>query len=272
MTMKRMIFRAWLLVAVGSLAVAMASGVYAWYAGEGTGSVGVALAVPSEDCTFDTLDADASATTLTPGNPATAAVAYGSCLLDFAFGIPAGAPGAAGADGADGAQGPPGPPGADGEPGPQGIQGEVGPTGPQGDTGPQGPQGEQGPQGTQGPQGDTGATGPQGPPGPQGPTGPAGTNGTNGVSGWEHRSGAAVNCPTGTNNVCTATVACSSASKRIISGGWYISTNGASVRQINSTPDPTVSPHEWFVRIANTGSTNNPAYTLAVNAICMDAS
>jgi hypothetical protein len=89
------------------------------------------------------VDATAEAATLAPGAPASVVVTEPTPnLFDFAFGIPAGAPGAAGAQGAQGPQG------AAGAAGPQGAKGDPGQQGPQGVKGDPGPQGAQGPAGT----------------------------------------------------------------------------------------------------------------------------
>src|SRR4051812_33770292 len=89
------------------------------------------------------VDATAEAATLAPGAPASVVVTEPTPnLFDFAFGIPAGAPGAAGAQGA---QGPQGAQGAAGAAGPQGAKGDPGQQGPQGVKGDPGPQGAQGP-------------------------------------------------------------------------------------------------------------------------------
>lgn len=106
-------------------------------------------------------NASATATTLTPGSPATVTLTDGV----FAFGIP---------EGEQGEKGEPGEPGAEG---PQGPKGDTGATGPQG------PQGERGPQGEAGTPGAPGATGPEGPQGPQGPAGPQGETGPQGPKG-----------------------------------------------------------------------------------------
>lgn len=95
---------------------------------------------------YTTLDiVSASATTLEPGNPATAA--FNAATKTLTLGIPKGAKGDTG------------------ERGPQGIQGLKGDTGEQG---PKGDTGEQGPQGIQGIQGLKGDTGEQGPKGDTG--------------------------------------------------------------------------------------------------------
>ena len=106
-------------------------------------------------------NASATATTLTPGSPATVTLTDGV----FAFGIPAGEQG------------------EKGEPGEPGAEGPQGPKGDTGATGPQGPQGERGPQGEAGTPGAPGVTGPEGPQGPQGPAGPQGETGPQGPKG-----------------------------------------------------------------------------------------
>ena len=106
-------------------------------------------------------NASATATTLSPGSPATVTLTDGV----FAFGIPAGEQG------------------EKGEPGEPGAEGPQGPKGDTGATGPQGPQGERGPQGEAGTPGAPGVTGPEGPQGPQGPAGPQGETGPQGPKG-----------------------------------------------------------------------------------------
>lgn len=92
-----------------------------------------------------------TATTLAPGEPATASGSISSETgLTLHLGIPTGQ------------QGPRGEVGATGPTGPQGEKGEKGDTGaqgPQGETGPEGPQGQMGPQGERGPQGEKGDPG-----------------------------------------------------------------------------------------------------------------
>jgi len=86
----------------------------------------------AEDAAGMLADVSASATTLEPGQQATAEYNNGV----FSFGIPKGVKGDTGATGPQG---------------PQGIQGETGPQGPQGvqgETGPQGPKGDKGDPGT----------------------------------------------------------------------------------------------------------------------------
>ena len=74
-------------------------------------------------------DSDATATTLTPGSDATAAVTYSDGSMHFAFGIPQGAKGEDGQPGADGKDGKDGKDGADGAPGADGKDGEGVPAG-----------------------------------------------------------------------------------------------------------------------------------------------
>lgn len=247
MTLRGALARSFVLVLVGSLAVAAASGVWAWYSGEGGGSVDVALAVPSDCPSFSAVDAHG-----VPFGDSPSAECSGS-VLDF--GIPAGAPGA---DGADGATGPAGPAGADSTvPGPTGPAGPVGATGPAGANGVSvtatessdcrstgrpgsafasasgttyacdGATGPQGPTGAQGPQGPQGAQGPQG---PQGATGAQGPAGSNGVSGWV-KVDAQVAC-TGGNTTCTTQANCP-AGKKVTGGmGWQNIANPSAANQV----------------------------------------
>ena len=119
---------------------------------------------------YTTLDiVSASATTLEPGSPATAA--FNAATKILTLGIPKGLKGDTGEQGPQGIQG---------------LKGDTGEQGPKGDTGEQGPKGdtgEQGPQGIQGPKGDTGEQGPQGIQGLKGDTGEQGPQGVQGLKG-----------------------------------------------------------------------------------------
>jgi hypothetical protein len=276
---RRLIVRAWALVVVGSVTVALVSGAWAWYAGEGAGTASIALAVPSGCPSFSQVDAHALPYTEPPS------ATCSSDVLDF--GIPGGQPGAAGAQGPAGPEGPPGPQGNPGAQGAQGIPGETGPQGPAGadgvsvtsadatdcrGTGRPGSyfqsanastwacDGATGPQGPQGVQGETGATGQQG---PQGPQGPAGADGTNGVSGWEYRTGS-TSCSSQANAPCTLAASCTSG-KRVLGGGHWVTPSTTRTFVTSSNPDNTTTPQSYFVGVRNESS---PAYTLNVVAIC----
>ena len=133
---------------------------------------------------------------------------------------------------------------ADGKPGPKG---ERGAKGAEGDRGQRGAPGPAGPQGTPGA---PGATGPAGPQGTAGTAGAAGAAGADGVSGYEvrtydyiqgvgHRAGQDGEPAgyAGAGGGSIATVACSSAEKVALSGGYFLRNGADESQNGTSLPD-----------------------------------